>query len=53
MKAMRKYLVALATSLTITAQLLPGGITAQEAITIILAALGALGVYAVRNEVPS
>lgn len=44
-----KFLVALATALTVLAASLPDGVTSTEWIAIALAALGALGVYAVPN----
>jgi len=44
-----KFLTALATALAVSNSLLPDGVTANEWITIGLAFLGALGVYAIPN----
>ena len=50
MTAYSKFLAALATALTVTLTVLPDGVTTAEWITISLAFLGALGVYAVPNR---
>lgn len=50
MSQYRKFLVALATALSVFGASLPGGVSSAEWVAIALAALGALGVYAVSNE---
>lgn len=45
-----KALTALASALGVAASLAPDGLTASDGITIVLAFLGALGVYAVPNS---
>ena len=46
-----KAMTALATAIAVFATVLPDGITGSEWCTVALAALGALGVYAVPNKV--
>jgi hypothetical protein len=46
----RKALVALASALAVLGASLPDGVTNAEWIAVALAALGALGVYAVPND---
>lgn len=49
-KHVRKALVAAATALTTLALVIPDGLTQVEIILVVLDALGAVGVYAVKNE---
>jgi len=50
-KHMRKALVAGATALSLLGvALVDGNVDAQEAINVVLGALGSVGVYAVRNK---
>lgn len=46
----RKFLVALAAAVAVLGTVIPNGITSQEWISVILAFLGALGVYLVPNQ---
>lgn len=50
MQAYNKFLVALASALAVLGVSLDAGVTGQEWIAVALAALGALGVYAVPNR---
>ena len=45
-----KFLTALASALSVAASVAADGITSPDAITIALAFLGALGVYAIPNK---
>lgn len=44
-----KFLVALASCLSVVAVVAPDGFTTQEIILVILTGLGAIGVYAIPN----
>jgi hypothetical protein len=50
MSQYRKFLVAIASALAVLSASLPDGVSSAEWIAVALAALGALGVYAVPND---
>lgn len=47
----RKFIVALAAALAVLGSVVGDGLTTEETITVVLAFLGSLGVYAAPNDV--